>query len=93
MSETAVAPAAPVAQAARRKGVRNRLIMLVATMMGLWLVSLAVAVVGLTSARSQNQELSEAFSESGAASSSYSAAGGGSVEGTMARTCEPVCGR
>ncbi|MFN8147882.1 MAG: methyl-accepting chemotaxis protein [Candidatus Nanopelagicales bacterium] len=70
MSETAASPAA---QGARRKGVRNRLIVLVATVMGLWLVSLAVAVVGLTSARSQNEELSSAFAESADASGSYSA--------------------
>ena len=70
MSETAASPAA---QGARRKGVRNRLIVLVATVMGLWLVSLAVAVVGLTSARSQNEELSSAFAMSADASGSYSA--------------------
>jgi methyl-accepting chemotaxis protein len=65
------APSAPVAS--RRKGVRNRLILLVTTILVVWLLSLGVAVLGLTSAKNQNADLVAAFGQQKAASTSYEA--------------------
>ena len=70
MSATAVAP---TAHATRRKGVRNRLILLVATVMGLAMVAMVVAVYGLMSARRNATELTTTFVEQSAANTSYQA--------------------
>jgi methyl-accepting chemotaxis protein len=57
MSAVDIAPAA----ASRRKGVRNRLILLVAVVMALCFVTLGVAVAGLMSAKAQNDALGKQY--------------------------------
>jgi methyl-accepting chemotaxis protein len=59
--------------ASRRKGVRNRLILLVAVVMALCFVTLGVAVSGLLSAKAQNDALGAQYTEYSLASAAQNA--------------------